>query len=804
VNNLDLTVQNGGNTYSGNHFSGGWSTTGGTADSINNLENVYIQNPGSSAVITIDATSINGDAVPYNADTTDQDFALVCSNCTLLQDFTLSATPNTQTICTPTDAIYDITVGSNLGYNDIVFLSSAGAPAATTAIFSVNNLAAPYTTTLTIGNTGAATAGSYMIDIVGMGPTTTHTTTVGLNLNTAVPDTPTLLTPANAASNVPTLPTFSWNPSNQGSSYSLEIAADPAFNTIVYSTTTTSTSHPLPSANELNTNTTYHWRVRASNACGTGNDSTVFTFITEPAPGDCGPGTQPRIIYSEDMESGAPGWTHTAGQGSDTWTLSGTNPHSGSMAFHADDLPTISDQYLDSPAIVLPNVEAPLTLKFWNYQELESSSGGCFDGAVLEVSTNGGGSWTRLDSELLTDPYDGTIASGFSNPLAGQNAWCGDPQAYLNSIVDIDAYAGQTVQFRFRLATDVSVSHPGWDIDDVVVQSCELTDPAIAVDPESLGSSQSPDIQVMVPMTISNSGGSALTWDINEASSSVSVDFPDYGLRPANCAIPADIPWITTSPISGTIPGLSSTTVDVIFDSTGYAGGIYTSTLCLNSNDPINPLISVALTMTVPTNQAPAAANDIYSTNQNTVLTVTAPGVLDNDTDGDGDTLTAVLDTTPSHGSLSLNANGSFTYTPDPGFEGNDTFTYHADDGINISNAATVTITVLNTAPIAISDAYSTTEGAALTVPAPGVLSNDTDTDNDALTAVLDSNVTNGTLTLNANGAFTYTPAAGFVGTDSFTYHTNDGTDDSNVVTVTINIVGLSTVETYIPFVITQ
>jgi VCBS repeat-containing protein len=244
--------------------------------------------------------------------------------------------------------------------------------------------------------------------------------------------------------------------------------------------------------------------------------------------------------------------------------------------------------------------------------------------------------------------------------------------------------------------------------------------------------------------------------------------------------------------------------VDVIFDSTGYAGGIYTSTLCLNSNDPINPLISVALTMTVPTNQAPAAANDIYSTNQNTVLTVTAPGVLDNDTDGDGDTLTAVLDTTPSHGSLSLNANGSFTYTPDPGFEGNDTFTYHADDGINISNAATVTITVLNTAPIAISDAYSTTEGAALTVPAPGVLSNDTDTDNDALTAVLDSNVTNGTLTLNANGAFTYTPASDFVGIDSFTYHTNDGTDDSNVVTVTINIVGLSTVETYIPFVITQ
>ena len=76
-------------------------------------------------------------------------------------------------------------------------------------------------------------------------------------------------------------------------------------------------------------------------------------------------------------------------------------------------------------------------------------------------------------AQLLTDPYDGPINASFSNPLAGLDAWCGDPQAWLNSIVvDLDAYAGQTVQFRFRLGTDSSVSHPGWDIDDIWVQSC--------------------------------------------------------------------------------------------------------------------------------------------------------------------------------------------------------------------------------------------------------------------------------------------------------------------------------------------
>ena len=79
---------------------------------------------------------------------------------------------------------------------------------------------------------------------------------------------------------------------------------------------------------------------------------------------------------------------------------------------------------------------------------------------------------------MLTDPYDGPISGSFSNPLANLNAWCGNnPQPYLNSIVDVSAYAGQTVQFRFRLGTDTSANRPGWNIDDVVVQSCQAATP---------------------------------------------------------------------------------------------------------------------------------------------------------------------------------------------------------------------------------------------------------------------------------------------------------------------------------------
>ena len=97
------------------------------------------------------------------------------------------------------------------------------------------------------------------------------------------------------------------------------------------------------------------------------------------------------------------------------------------------------------------------------------------NGAIIEVSTNAGTTWTQIGgSALLTDPYNGLVSTSFSNPLGGSQAWCGNPQAYLNSVVDLTAYAGQTVQFRFRLANDSSLGqpNPGWAIDDVKVAGC--------------------------------------------------------------------------------------------------------------------------------------------------------------------------------------------------------------------------------------------------------------------------------------------------------------------------------------------
>src|SRR5207247_1142649 len=143
---------------------------------------------------------------------------------------------------------------------------------------------------------------------------------------------------------------------------------------------------------------------------------------------------------------------------------------------------------------------------------------------------------------------------------------------------------------------------------------------------------------------------------------------------------------------------------------------------------------------------------------EDVTLTVAAgAGVLGNDTDIDGDTLTAALVTGPAHGTLTLNANGSFTYTPAANFNGSDSFTYRASDAALTSNLATVTVSVaaVNDAPASATRRSCDLEDATLTVAAgAGVLGNDTDIEGDTLTAAVATGPAHGTLTLNVNGSF--------------------------------------------------
>jgi Domain of unknown function (DUF4394)/Bacterial Ig domain/Calx-beta domain/Domain of unknown function (DUF4214) len=137
------------------------------------------------------------------------------------------------------------------------------------------------------------------------------------------------------------------------------------------------------------------------------------------------------------------------------------------------------------------------------------------------------------------------------------------------------------------------------------------------------------------------------------------------------------------------------------------------------------------------------------------------------------------------------------TFTPTANYNGPATLTITTNDQGNtgdplpLSDTDVVNITVnpVNDAPVAVNDAYATVEDQTLTVPAPGVLTNDTDIDSPTLTATLVTGPSNASsFTLNPNGSFTYTPNTDFSGVDTFTYRASDGTDQSNIATVTITV----------------
>ncbi len=186
------------------------------------------------------------------------------------------------------------------------------------------------------------------------------------------------------------------------------------------------------------------------------------------------------------------------------------------------------------------------------------------------------------------------------------------------------------------------------------------------------------------------------------------------------------------------------------------------------------------------------AGSDSYSVTRNGVLTVDAlTGVLPNDVASSGDPLTATVLDDVANGTLVLAPDGSFVYTPDLGFQGVDSFTYLASDGM-YSGGGLVEIDVTNAIPVADAESFSVPQDGFLLRPAGTLLDGDTDANGDTLYAFKASDPAHGTVMISPDGGFVYTPTAGYFGPDSFTYVANDGQDDSLAATVSITVVATS------------
>jgi VCBS repeat-containing protein len=352
------------------------------------------------------------------------------------------------------------------------------------------------------------------------------------------------------------------------------------------------------------------------------------------------------------------------------------------------------------------------------------------------------------DTDAESDPLTAVLDSGVSNGTLTLNA---------------DGSLGYTPAFNF-CGSDSFTYHANDGTDDSNVATVSIDVACINDDPvakdDAYATNEDTPLTVVVPGVLSNDS------DVDGDTLTVTATGPASN---GAAAINADGSFTYTP--NPNFNG-SDSFVYTIGDGNG---GVGTGTVTIRI---------------YPVNDAPVAADDVFAGTEDFPLIVPAPGVLANDVDVDGDTLTAALATAASNGVIVFNADGSFAYTPNPQFCGTDSFTYQASDASLPSNTAVVTLNIacVNDPPVTNDDSFNMDEDTTLIVPAPGVISNDFDIDGDVLTAILVGGPANGALTLNGDGSLSYTPNANYFGSDSFTYKVNDGQADSDQATVSITI----------------
>ncbi|PSQ49529.1 hypothetical protein BRD19_03625 [Halobacteriales archaeon SW_7_65_23] len=537
----------------------------------------------------------------------------------------------------------------------------------------------------------------------------------------------------------------------------------------------------------------------------------------------------------------------------------------------------------------------------------DTGFGGAEQDAV-DVTLAGGASnasvvleWTTADGDAGTG--DVTVAS--DNDTESRSVTVEEARA--NFSVSIDNTSAPVVEGD-TLSVNATVKNVG---DATGARDVNLTDfDGAEVDTQSV--SLAAEEKTTVTLNWSTSTGDAgsdnvtVASDNDSASRNVTVNAPAFfavTIDSANASVTEGEDVVVDYTVENT--GGVSDTQDIIFRVNGTqndtesgvtlnAGGTFSDSFVYPTGDSDVPAITVNVSSdddgaerTVTVNGVLTAQNDSYTVDEDGSLSVSeSNGTLDNDTDPDGDSLSASLDSDVSNGTLTLHDNGSFEYVPDSDFNGEDSFTYKADDGAGGTDTATVTITVnaindaptandlsvttdedtavsgtfdasdpddsslsysiasapsngtvsvsgdgftytpdsdyagsdsftyevsdddgatdmatvtitvnaINDAPIAANDSYTVDEDGTLSVSeANGTLANDTDPDSGALSATLASDVSNGSLTLYANGSLTYTPDDGFTGTDSFTYEITDGNGGSDTATVTFNVTATAT-----------
>ncbi len=485
-------------------------------------------------------------------------------------DFTISATPPELAVCSGTDAVYTVDIGQVGSFSDNVTLSSSGEPVGTTTGFVPNPVTAPSSSQMTISNIGDGAAGNYTIDISGNGSPGTHSAQVDLNVYTAVPTTPTLSSPADTATGIVLSPTFTWTAVAQATSYSIEIATDNGFTNIVDSATGLPTTS-YTSGIVLNQQTTYYWRVSADNPCGNGMNSASFSFTTSgtlPGPQFC---STPNAAIPDNDPAGI----------DDQIAI-----------FTAASLSDL-DVYIDTDhtwvgdlIYTLKHVESGTEVTLIDRPGIPSSNTGC--------------SGSNIDATIDDEGTDGSAENMCDDsPAIHGNVVGGDPS---NSSL-LAAFDGESFNGNWTLTVSDNASQDVGTLKEwCLLPTGDFENPDIVVAPTTIQSEQPANTTTVHTFDINNVGELPLNWVINEANASSLANLVrDASSTSEACENPSDIPWATVTTGSGTTAPANTSEVDVTFNSSGLATGNYSGILCIESNDPDEPLVEVTLDLQVET-----------------------------------------------------------------------------------------------------------------------------------------------------------------------------------------------------------
>ena len=377
--------------------------------------------------------------------------------------FRIISDPQALDLCCPPaeQAVYTLDIRQIGDFNEPVTLSAQGLPAGAGVSFSVNSIAPPFSTVMTISDIEGGSPGVYTIDITGVAGENERRAIVELALSTSAPGTVTLTSPVDGADDTSRRPTFTWEPVSQGVHYHIQVAADPAFENVVMEATADDATYT--SSSKLDSGTLYYWCVRAQNSCGDGVFSSTFSFTTLAHTDYFTQQFEGSIDLSGRMVAFIPD-----GSG-DYYTLCGgeaaefpIDPNDGTVITPGEDA-FVHVQLADAAVVSLYGVE---------YEDFYVNSSG-------NITFDAGSSiwWESLDAHFITPRISG-LFDDFSPQNGGRVSWqqlADRVVVTYENVPEYSTYNDNTFQIEMFFDGEIHITWLNIDTDDCIVGLSEGT-----------------------------------------------------------------------------------------------------------------------------------------------------------------------------------------------------------------------------------------------------------------------------------------------------------------------------------------